>query len=105
MKKLWSDKSKMDENDIDVLWKMIQFNDGMNRASQISQYLKERDQFKDRWIDALQQSEIPIHFVWGEDDPIAVLVMTKSLHKLVPKSTLKTLPYIGHYPMLEAPKR
>jgi hypothetical protein len=40
MKKLWSDKSKMDENDIDVLWKMIQFNDGMNRASQISQYLQ-----------------------------------------------------------------
>jgi pimeloyl-ACP methyl ester carboxylesterase len=53
----------------------------------------------------LQQSEIPIHFVWGEDDAIAVLVMAESLHKLVPKSTLKTLPYIGHYPMLEAPKR
>jgi len=105
MNKLWSDKSKIENNDFDNLWKMIQFKDGMNRASQISQYLRERVQFKDRWISALQQSEIPIHFVWGEDDPIAILDMAETLHQLVPKSTLTTLSNVGHYPMLEAPKR
>ncbi|MBC8323742.1 MAG: alpha/beta hydrolase [Candidatus Marinimicrobia bacterium] len=105
MKKLWSDKSKIDSNDLDSLWDMIQFKDGMNRASQVSQYLKERVKYKDRWIGALQQSDIPIHFVWGKDDPIAVLAMAEALHQLVPKSTLNTLSNVGHYPMLEAPKR
>ncbi len=105
MKKLWLDKSKIDENDLDSLWEMIQFKNGMKRASQISQYLKERVKYKDRWIGALQQSDIPIHFVWGKDDPIAVLAMAEALHQLVPKSTLNTLPNVGHYPMLESPKR
>jgi pimeloyl-ACP methyl ester carboxylesterase len=105
MEKLWSDKSKIESDDFNNLWKMIQYNNGMNRTSQISQYLKERVLFKDRWVGALQQTEIPIHFVWGEDDPIAILAMAKMLHQLAPKSTLNTLPNVGHYPMLEAPKR
>ena len=103
MKRLWHNKTLFDKDDIDVLWEMTQYNKGKNRFSQISQYLKERVVFKDRWLNGMKNSDIPIHYVWAEEDPIAVLAMAEKLHQLVPKSTLNTLSNVGHYPMLEAP--
>ncbi len=104
MKKLWSNSSKIDEEDIEVLWNLLQINRGRHRLSKVSQYLKERVKYKDRWIGALQSHKLPLGFVWAEDDPIAVLDMGKTLHGLSLNSSLITLPGVGHYPMLEAPE-
>jgi pimeloyl-ACP methyl ester carboxylesterase len=43
--------------------------------------------------------------VWGVDDPIAVVAMVDRLVSARPDATVTRLDGVGHYPMLEAPRR
>lgn len=105
MSKIWHDKSKVNEAELDILYDMIWSHpDGQKVFPRISQYLDERYKFWHRWIgEGLYITDRPINLLWAEKDPIAVIAMGEELHRNIPNSTLKRLPDLGHYPMLEDP--
>ncbi len=104
MKKLWFDQSKIDIAEFEVLWKMVNLQNGKKVIHQVSQYLKERKRFRSRWVGALQKTEIPVNIFWATEDIVAVKAIASKLHELIPKSKLFWLEKTGHYPMLENPK-
>ncbi len=91
------------ENELDILWEGINYNDGRYRLPQISQYLHERVRFWHRWIESLQTCEFPTHVLWGREDPIAVEAIAQKLAEEIPHARLTWLAGLGHYPMLEDP--
>jgi len=101
-RKLWSDKSKIDLEEFDVLWQMLIHNGGRKSLPKVSQYTLERHRFWHRWIGGLRQTDKHIHLVWAKDDPVAIFAMAEALHDKIPKNTLTVLEGVGHYPMLEA---
>ena len=103
MKKLWYDKSKIDINEFDILWKMLNLQNGKKVMHQLTQYIAERKKFRSRWVGALQKTTIPINIFWATEDIVAVKEIASTLHELVPKSNLYWLEKTGHYPMLENP--
>ncbi len=103
MKKLWYDKSKVDLDEFDILWKMLNLQNGKNVMHQLTQYISERKRFRTRWLGALQNTNIPINIFWATEDIVAVKKIAATLHDLVPKSNLYWLEKTGHYPMLENP--
>jgi pimeloyl-ACP methyl ester carboxylesterase len=103
MKKLWYDQSKIDVSEFDILWKMLNLQNGKKVMHQLTQYIFERKKFRSRWLGALQKTNIPINIFWATEDIVAVKNIASNLHELIPKSRLIWLEKTGHYPMLENP--
>ncbi len=103
-KKLWADKSKINYKEFDVLWEMMTYGDGRKVLPRITKYIDERKKFWHRWIGGLSRTDMHINLIWADKDPVAVIDMAYELEKKINSNTLKILPNVGHYPMLEAPE-
>ena len=105
MRQIWGDKSKIKEEEIKMMWEMLNYNNGRDVLVQVSQYLRDRVKFWHRWVGmgGLRSTDLPVNILWADLDPIAIVAMAHELHKHVPNNKLKLLPGIGHYPMLEEP--
>ena len=77
----------------------------MPRLPKITQYLRDRVLFWQRWVGALRESQLPLNFLWGDADPITGREVAELHHAEAPGSQLTVLDDVGHYPMLEAPRR
>ena len=104
-KKLWYDKSKINLEELNVLWEMLIHNNGRKVLPLISRYTFERSKFWHRWIGGLEKTDQHIHILWANKDPIAIYEMAKVLQEKIPNNTLTTIENVGHYPMLEAPEK
>ncbi len=104
LRDIYFDKTKISEQEIDAIWSMMISNDGRKVLAKISRYTIERKFFWNRWIGALQQTELPIEIVWPDSDPIAVSKMATVIEAETKNSRLHWLKDAGHFPMLEAPE-
>lgn len=100
-KKIYSDASKVDSDELDTIWDMMLHNDGRRVLSKVTRYIEQRYTHWDRWIGALKQTDLPIHVLWAEDDPVAVVEMAHVIHAETKNSRKTILPGLGHFPMLE----
>jgi pimeloyl-ACP methyl ester carboxylesterase len=105
MRKLWADPSRLGEEEIGLMWALLTRDHGKNQLSKITQYLRERVRYWDRWVGALRACDLPTHVLWGAEDPITGRHVARVHHDEIAKSTLTLLDGVGHYPMLEAPDR
>ena len=101
MKKILGRPDAITEPDITDMWDMIVLNGGKRVIPKISRYTYERIRLYKRWIGALSKTQAEIMVLWGMSDPIAVAGMTTELSKIIPRSVLRPLLNLGHYPMLE----
>lgn len=93
------------DEELDLAWEAVSWNDGRRRLAPISSYLNERIRFWNRWIGALTRFDRPAHVLWGRRDPIAVPAIAEALAGEIAGAELTWLDELGHYPMLEAPAR
>ena len=105
MRKLWHDPSTVSQAELDTMWELLTRSDGKGVLHPITQYLNDRRLFWHRWVGALQQSELPLSFLWGAADPITGADVAEVHHAEAPGSRLRVLADVGHYPMVEAPER
>lgn len=105
MRALFSDPDRLDERMLSAMWEGVTCGGGRDRLSDVSSYLDERHRFWSRWIGALRQTDLPVHVVWGREDPVAVAAIAETLHDEIPGSELTWLDGVGHYPMVESPAR
>ncbi len=59
---------------------------------------------RDNMQNLLSQIKCPILLLWGENDTVTDLEVAETFHKLLPNSTLVTIPKCGHAPMIEHPQ-
>ena len=105
MRKLWYDPSTLSEADLHSMWELLIRNGGKLALPKITQYLRDRVVYWDRWVGALKQSQTPLAFLWGAMDPIVGANVAEVHHAEAVGSQLILLEDVGHYPMLEAPDR
>ncbi len=103
MRQLWHDPGVLPQGDLDIMWELLTRDGGREVLPKISQYLRDRVLFWHRWVGALQQSQLPLGFLWGAEDPIVGADVAEVHHSEAPGSRLTILDRVGHYPMLEAP--
>ena len=68
-------------------------------------YIEDRRKEERRYTGAIEAHPSPLGVVWGADDPIAVVGMTDALQAARTDAPITILDGVGHYPMIEAPKR
>lgn len=105
LRQLWHDPSTLPQADLDAMWELLIREDGKAVLPHITQYLRDRVLYWHRWVGALQQSQLPLRFLWGAEDPITGRAVAEVHHAEAPGSRLTVLDGVGHYPMLEAPER
>lgn len=85
-------------------WRLLVRDDGHLRLPAIIRYLEERSRFRERWLGALGQPDLPMLIAWGERDTVAVTAIADELARRAPHARTARWPALGHYPQLEDPR-
>ena len=100
---VFADETRPTEEELDGFWRLITHNDGNEVMHEIIRYLDERDENRDRWAGALRDTDVPLKFVVGPEDPVSGENMAERYEEVVPNPDVERLGGIGHYPQWEAP--
>lgn len=97
--------TKPSEWELDSFWRLINHNDGKHVFHDLITYMRDRKTHRERWVDALRQSLVPIGLINGSVDPVSGAHMVQRYREVVsPDHFVAELPSIGHYPQVEAPE-
>jgi pimeloyl-ACP methyl ester carboxylesterase len=87
------------------IWRATSREDGQRIAHLLIRYMRDRERHRERWVTALEQSDVPLAFVWGMLDPISGAHMAERIRERLPRAPLLALEDVAHWPPLEAPER
>ncbi|NHX00114.1 alpha/beta fold hydrolase [Pseudomonas koreensis] len=91
------------ESELDDFWSLIETHRGPRILHKLIGYIPERRVQRDRWLAAMQRSEVPLRVIDGEVDPVSGAHMVQRYRELIADADTVMLPGIGHYPQIEAP--
>lgn len=95
----------LSEAELKILWSLIEFNNGKPILAKLIGYMKERKQYRERWVQALQKTKVSIRLIDGLQDPISGAHMVKRYRELIKSADVVELEGVGHYPQLESPEK
>jgi pimeloyl-ACP methyl ester carboxylesterase len=101
----FSPHSTVDEAELAAAWELISHDGGHRLLPRTIRYIEERRRSQARYTGAIESHPSPLAIVWGADDPIAVVDMAPRLHRARPDASLTILNDVGHFPMVESPRR
>ncbi len=105
LRRIVADPACLPDEEIDVMWELLTRDGGRRVLPRVTRYIDERRQHWERWIGALRNTDVATHLLWATEDPVAVAAMADVLHDEIADSTLTLLHGLGHFPMLEDPRR
>ena len=90
------------DQDIDDFWTLISANNGHQHMHLLLDYMKQRKQYRERWVSALQNANAPLRLTAGMADPISGAHMVARYKQLIPNADVVEIEQIGHYPQIES---
>jgi pimeloyl-ACP methyl ester carboxylesterase len=104
MKRIFGKETQPNAELLDNFWTLFSLNNGSRILPKLIGYMPERKKYRARWVDALEQTAIPLKLIDGMADPISGAHMLRRYQELVPNANVTGLHDIGHYPQVEAPQ-
>ena len=102
--KIFSSKTPPSAYEIDILWQLLEHNQGKRVLPKLLSYLDDRVQHGQRWLEHMQSTKTPLYFINGVHDPISGQHMLDRYNEVMPNARSTALD-VGHYPQLEAPQQ
>lgn len=87
------------------IWQAMSREGGQRIAHRLIHYMRDREIHGERWVAALEASDVPVSFVWGMLDPVSGAHMAQRIRERLPTAPFTALEDVGHWPTLEAPER
>lgn len=85
-------------------WDILNYNNGKSIAYLIGRLVFKKEKYQQRWIEAMQNTNVPMCFINGPADPNSGMHMAVRYTQLIPNANIKLLDKdIGHWPQIEAP--
>jgi len=97
-----SSVSSVSRDDIHQQWQLLERRNGKRVVPSLLAYLGERRENAARWERALEETNLPLHLIWGMNDPRSGSPIAEHVRRRIPSARLVPLE-VGHYPQLEAP--
>ncbi len=91
--------------DSTAIWRSTARAGGQRITHLLIRYVTDRAQHGERWITALQSTDVPLSFIWGMLDPVSGAHMAQRIRERLPNAPLLALEDVGHWPALEAPEQ
>jgi pimeloyl-ACP methyl ester carboxylesterase len=87
------------------IWRSMSRDAGQLIAHRLIRYMSDRVRHAERWVTALETTDVPLDFVWGMLDPISGAHVADRIRERLPGAPFTALGDVGHWPPLEAPER
>lgn len=87
------------------IWRATARDGGQALAHRLIAYIPDRALHEERWVGALQATDVPVGFVWGMLDPVSGAHMAERIRERLPSAPFLALDEVAHWPQLEAPER
>ena len=87
------------------IWEATSRDGGQLIAHRLIRYITDRQTHADRWVNALETTDVPLAFVWGMLDPVSGAHMAERIRERLPNAPFLALEDVAHWPPLEAPER
>jgi len=87
------------------IWQATSREDGQRIMHLLIRYIRDRTIHRERWVGALEGTDVPLAFVWGMLDPISGAHMAERIRERLPAARFEALEDFAHWPQLEAPQR
>lgn len=99
----WGERVPFDEDELREIWRSMDDGDGVPLMHDLLHYVADRREHQVRWQSALEDSDVPMTFVWGDLDPVSGAHMIERVEERIPDATIVRMADVGHWPPLEAP--
>ncbi len=103
-KKVFGPNTQPTESELDEFWSLITYNKGNRIIHKLIWYMQDRIDNRERWVSAMQKTEVPLRVIDGVVDPVSGIHMTERYRELIPNPDVVLLEEIGHFPLVEAPE-
>jgi pimeloyl-ACP methyl ester carboxylesterase len=87
------------------IWEATSREGGDRIAHLLIRYIRDREVHGQRWVSALEGTDVPVAFVWGMLDPVSGEHMARRIRERMPEAPFVSLDDVSHWPALEAPER
>jgi pimeloyl-ACP methyl ester carboxylesterase len=87
------------------IWRATARGDGQAIAHRLIRYVSDRALHGERWIAALERTDVPLAFVWGMLDPVSGAHMAQRIRERLPDAPFLELGDVAHWPALEVPEQ
>lgn len=87
------------------MWHAMHRDDGQRIGHLLIRYITDRERHEQRWVTALEQTDVPLRFIWGMLDPVSGAHMAERISQRLPDAPLLALSDVAHWPQLEVPER
>ncbi|WP_405164030.1 alpha/beta hydrolase [Nocardia sp. NBC_01499] len=95
--------TKPSREELDQFWTLWCGKRGKRNGHKLIRYMSERRQYRERWVGALRDTQLPVRLIDGLLDPVSGAHMVRRYRELIPNPDVVELPKVGHYPQVEAP--
>ncbi|HAI74759.1 MAG TPA: alpha/beta hydrolase [Microscillaceae bacterium] len=104
-KEIFGPQTQPSEQEFIDFWHLINLEDGKNVLHKLIFYMEDRRRHRERWVNCLIETQVPLRVIDGAYDPVSGAHMVARYHELIPNPDTVLLPNIGHYPQVEAPEQ
>jgi pimeloyl-ACP methyl ester carboxylesterase len=87
------------------IWQAMSRDGGQLIGHLLIRYITDRETHRERWVTALQRTDVPVAFLWGMLDPISGAHMAQRIRERMPDAPFLALEDVAHWPQLEVPER
>jgi len=84
------------------IWHAATRDGGREAVTRVVTYITDRAAHSERWVTALEQTDVPVFYVWGMRDPVAGGDMADNIRERQPGARFVALDDVAHWPALEA---
>lgn len=99
----WGSRHAMDHDAMVEMWRSMDDGGGSKLMHDLLHYVEDRRQNEERWRAALEESDLPMGFAWGDADPVSGAHMIERVAERLPGAMIVRMDDVGHWPLLEAP--
>jgi pimeloyl-ACP methyl ester carboxylesterase len=99
----WGERVPFDTDAVTAIWQSMDEAGGGQLMHELLHYIADRREHAARWSAALEGSDLPMVFAWGDLDPVSGAHMIVRVEERVPSADVRRLADVGHWPLLEAP--
>lgn len=101
MQRIFGTNTPPSNDVIDALWQLLTHNDGLSVMHKLINYIPQRKQHRERWVNAIIDSPVPVKLIAGAEDPISGQHMIERYRTLIPNANITIMSSLGHYPQIE----
>lgn len=100
---IFGPQTKASDDEIDTHWAFIREKDGNRVLHELLSYIPQRKKFRERWVGALKDAQIPMRLINGGADPVSGKHLYDYYKEQIPAADAVLFPELGHYPHTEGP--